>query len=1030
MTEKITSTGKTRVFISYAHEEKEFVRKFHASLTKADMDVWVDWQDIPPAADWRAEVKRAIEGADAFLFLLSPGSISSKVCGEELEWAMGNHKKLIPVVIVPLESGAVMDKRLRVPNWVYMRPTDDYNAAFHDLVEAISTDLGWVQQHTRILQRALEWDAKKRNSSYLLQGSDIEDSEHWLGASAMTVTHSVTPLQVEFIHASRRSAVRRQRYIMIGIGIALLVSMVLGAVAVGQKNIAVKNEIRANDNAATAQASDHARATQQAIAEQEKANAVQQKTIAEQQRTIAQQNEAAAKAQRSVANAQIYQSRGGELDVSTLLAVDAWDRAQASQASGVQTQAENILRHNISFLSIPLTQAKQGDSIWTIGDSADHSMFATASQDGSACVWDASTGAKKYCVDHGEAVYAAYFGVDDQYLFTGGENGKVIVWNASDGTQFKTFDYGVPVWDLAISPNDQWLAVGLKNGVTNIYMLNNLERSPFRVIMSSGVLTTAFSHDSKWLGIGTETGEVRYWNLDEKYYTVGPAHKNAVFHITFSPDDQLAVSSGAVSTARLAVLVTGTQKYLMQHGDWVEDSAFSPDGKWFVTASDDNSVRMWDVSTGKEIRRMGHTDFAQMVTVSADGHWIASAGKDNTVRVWEAATGAQVMEIPLQARGGVLEFSADGKTLITTDGSGNITLWDVSSLSARVGYLEFPEYVRRAIFSQDGKSLFANTDDMNTWKVGVDQSLSVHAGNKGTPVLVASDLTVSMTVSKNSQWVAVAIPNSNDVLLQSLTDPKPEAVKIKPGDGLHEIAFSPDSRWLVTTGGEQGIVMWDVQATWDGTEPSQVFSLKADSSVYAVAFSLDGKWLAAGGSDQTTIWDLSRREPLQPILNQAGSIVSVSFSQDGKRLATGSANGSVYVWDLNADKSQPVHRFDINGQAMSAEFSPNGEWLAVGSSDPFAYLFDMQKGEEAARIPHSDKVTSVDFSPDGKYLATASRKVVEVWDVASIPAIYTESLIDTACHRLTENMSEATWTSLFFTEAYQAICPNLPTGTK
>ncbi len=1020
MTEKNASTSKTRVFISYAHEEKEFVRKFNDSLVKAGMDVWVDWQDIPPAADWRAEVKRAIEAADAFLFLLSPGSITSKVCGEELEWAMGNNKKLIPAVISPLESGAAMDKRLRVPNWIYMRPADDYEVAFRDLMEAINTDLEWVRQHTRLLQRAREWDAKKRNSSYLLQGSDIEDSERWLGASATKETHSVLPLQVEYIHTSRKGAIQRQRNVMIGIGVALVVSIALGVIALGQKNIAVKNEIRANENAATAQASDHARATQQAIAEQQK--------------VIAERNEAAAEAQRSVANAQIYQSRGGELDVSTLLAVDAWNRAQASQAAGVQTQAENILRHNISFLSAPLVQQKQGDSIWTIAYSADRSVFATASQNGSACIWKASTGAKKYCVDHGDAVYAAYFALNDKYLFTGGENGKVIVWNASDGTRFKTYDYGVPVWDLAVSPNDQWLAVGLKavgqeNGVTNIYMLNDLERPPFRVSMPGSVFTTVFSHDSKWLGLGSNSGAVYYWNLAEGYYTIGPRHKNAVFHISFSPDDQFSVSSGADSTARLAQLVDGGQKYVLQHGDWVEDSAFSPDGTWFVTVSDDNSVRMWDTVTGKEIRRMEHTDFAQAVTISADGHWIASAGKDNTVRVWETDTGAQVMEIPLQTNGGTLGFSPDGKKLIATDENGTITFWDVSALSARVGYLEFPEYVLRAVFGQDGKSLFINTDDMNVWMVGADQSLSEHAGNKGTPVLVASDLTLSLAVSKNSKWVAVASPNSNEVFLQSLTDPKPEVVTIKPGDELHEIAFSPDSRWLATTGGSQGIVMWNVQASWDGSEPSKEFNLKADSSVFAVAFSHDGKLLAAGEGDQTTIWDLSSRKSLDPILSQVGNIISVNFSQDGKWLATGSTNGSVHVWDLAAaDKGQPFLRFDVNGQVLSIAFSPNGERLAVGSSDPFVYLFDMQRGEEVARIPHVDKVTSVNFSPDGKYLATASRKVVELWEVTSIPVIYTESLIEIACQRLTENMSDATWTSLFFEEDYQAICPDLPIG--
>ena len=360
MPENKPSANKTRVFISYAHEEKDFVRKFHDRLIKENLDVWVDWQDIPPAADWRAEVKRAIEGADAFLFLLSPGSIASKVCNEELEWALKHNKKLIPVVIVPLVSGAPMDKRLRVPNWIYMRPTDVYDDAFRALLEAINTDLEWVRQHTRILTRALEWDSKKRISSTLLYGSEIEDSERWLAASAMTTTLSVAPVQVEFIHASRKAAGQRQRNIIFGIGVALVISIALGLVALGQRNLAIANERLAEQNAALAQ-------QQKEVAEEQRALALEQKGIAEQQRAVAEQNEATAKAQRSVANAQIYQSRGGFLDISTLLAVDAWKRADASQAAGVQSQAGNILRRNLSFLTTPLSQQQHAESIWSIG---------------------------------------------------------------------------------------------------------------------------------------------------------------------------------------------------------------------------------------------------------------------------------------------------------------------------------------------------------------------------------------------------------------------------------------------------------------------------------------------------------------------------------------------------------------------------------------------------------------------------------------------------------------------------------------
>ena len=51
------------------------------------------------------------------------------------------------------------------------------------LVEALDTDLEWVSAHTRLLQRAVEWDNEGREGSYLLRGRDLAEAERWLSAA-------------------------------------------------------------------------------------------------------------------------------------------------------------------------------------------------------------------------------------------------------------------------------------------------------------------------------------------------------------------------------------------------------------------------------------------------------------------------------------------------------------------------------------------------------------------------------------------------------------------------------------------------------------------------------------------------------------------------------------------------------------------------------------------------------------------------------------------------------------------------------
>jgi len=44
------------VFISYSRRDIDFVRHLFDQLTAHDRQPWADWQDIPPTADWLAEI--------------------------------------------------------------------------------------------------------------------------------------------------------------------------------------------------------------------------------------------------------------------------------------------------------------------------------------------------------------------------------------------------------------------------------------------------------------------------------------------------------------------------------------------------------------------------------------------------------------------------------------------------------------------------------------------------------------------------------------------------------------------------------------------------------------------------------------------------------------------------------------------------------------------------------------------------------------------------------------------------------------
>ena len=49
------------VFVSYSRKDIDFVRRLHAALADLGRETWVDWEGIPPTADWMQQIAAAIE---------------------------------------------------------------------------------------------------------------------------------------------------------------------------------------------------------------------------------------------------------------------------------------------------------------------------------------------------------------------------------------------------------------------------------------------------------------------------------------------------------------------------------------------------------------------------------------------------------------------------------------------------------------------------------------------------------------------------------------------------------------------------------------------------------------------------------------------------------------------------------------------------------------------------------------------------------------------------------------------------------
>ena len=192
----------TSLFVSYSRKDIDAARQLTEAFVRENLDFWIDWEGIPPTVDWWREIEKGIEEADAFRFLMSPDSVASKVCGQELEHAIKNGKRLIPLVVRDVRADDVTPI-LRTLNWIFFRAGDDFNESFAKLITALKTDYDWLQAHRQLQVKALEWERNNHENSFLLHGKELEDAEVQLARNASREPNA-TDLQREYIQYIER----------------------------------------------------------------------------------------------------------------------------------------------------------------------------------------------------------------------------------------------------------------------------------------------------------------------------------------------------------------------------------------------------------------------------------------------------------------------------------------------------------------------------------------------------------------------------------------------------------------------------------------------------------------------------------------------------------------------------------------------------------------------------------------------------------------------------------------------------------
>jgi len=206
-------------------------------------------------------------------------------------------------------------------------------------------------------------------------------------------------------------------------------------------------------------------------------------------------------------------------------------------------------------------------------------------------------------------------------------------------------------------------------------------------------------------------------------------------------------------------------------------------------------------------------------------------------------------------------------------------------------------------------------------------------------------------------------------------------VRLRHGEGVDHLVFSPDGRYLATADGAGVVRVWRAKDHSEVTRLAWAWHMwDFRYAVRALAFGPDGVLRAFRAYDRKVqLWDGKEEKTLDLAHGESKELVSgAAFSRDSTLLAAAVERG-VEVWDLATGKRRPGF-LAAGHKPDSVAFAPDDAMLA-SAGEGVLILWDARTGGVRARIEiGSEDWQTVAWSRSGKLVACAGHgSTVRIW---------------------------------------------------
>jgi len=548
--------------------------------------------------------------------------------------------------------------------------------------------------------------------------------------------------------------------------------------------------------------------------------------------------------------------------------------------------------------------------------------------------------------------------------------------------------------EARLTANTNLLAVETSGGITLAH-LPSLQVQRLLPLDDLGYTVFDVSADGSWLAWLAGEGTVRVWDLwqDRLERELSGLDESCCSQVLLTlAGDSLVTLAG--QTATVWDLATGSEVYSRTD---VQAVHVSPDGSRLAFESGVGiRVSIWDRRTGQDLRQLtGFETAAPVYGVRFSPDWDSM--------YWAARASMQFSEVETGALGAFVpfswgEFSPHGDRIVVVEEGwiyatvGQAHLLDVRSGETLAVFDHHADaIIQAAAYSPDGRLIATGLDQtIKIWDAssGAELATLPPAGGSVHDLAFSPDQRLLMSRSEGDLielWVVEGgAEPAADVINTATAGSLAPVDSLRLEEGATDAVFWPTGTSVAVSTASGRIWLWESASG----ETSQV-SLRHSDWIYRLAYSPSG--LASVGKDGYLRLRGSPQYFLRSVGTPPSELSALAFIPDGEWLAASGEDGKLRFWNLELGPlmlEMQAHSAWVWGLAAS----PSGDLLATASADRTVKLWSV--GRDASGAPqlsllttltgHTAAVWGVDFAPDGRTLASASWDgTVRLWDVST-----------------------------------------------